>query len=177
VSGDGKEEDRKALERAMADVRRLDPGPAKIRAPRRTPVAAPAPKAKGASQALVAVGEGENLGFYAADVGPDLLRKLRRGELAMDRELDLHGLTLEQARHAVGRALREMTAGGLRGLRIVHGRGRHSAGPAVLPDLVRECLTHPPLAALVAAFASAPRREGGAGATHVYLRRGSSRKR
>jgi DNA-nicking Smr family endonuclease len=99
------------------------------------------------------------------------LLRLRRGEVEVERRLDLHGMTAAEARRAFGAALREAAAAGERCMLVVHGRGLRSEGGPVLKEGVVEWLTAPPLAPLVLAFASALPRDGGAGASYVLLRR------
>lgn len=165
-----KREDREAFEREMAGVKRLAPGKSKALAPKPSSAARRLARSSAPPVAFIRDGEGDGAGFRATDVGPDILRKLRRGELAMERELDLHGLTADEARRDVARAVRAGVASGLRGLRVVHGKGRHSVGPGVLRDAMQEVLLRSPLARHVAAVAPAPPRAGGAGASHVLLR-------
>jgi DNA-nicking Smr family endonuclease len=114
---------------------------------------------------------GERVEGLARGVDPAHLRRLRRGEVEVERDLDLHGETAREARAQVAAALRAAYDAGERCLRVVHGRGLHSPGAPVLKDALLDWLAEPPLAALVLAFASAPPREGGAGALLVLLRR------
>ncbi len=54
--------------------------------------------------------------------------------------LDLHGETAEDARRLTERWLRARAAEGLRTVVVITGRGRRSAGPAVLPGEVQDLL-------------------------------------
>jgi DNA-nicking Smr family endonuclease len=114
---------------------------------------------------------GERCEGLAMGVDRAHLRRLRRGEVDVERRLDLHGMTAAEARRALGAALREAASAGARCVLVVHGRGLHSEGGAVLKGGVVEWLTAPPIAGLVLAFASALPRDGGAGASYVLLRR------
>lgn len=106
--------------------------------------------------------------FVRADVAPDTARNLRRGQWPAGAELDLHGLRVEQARHAVLSFLDECLEHGIRCLRIVHGKGYGSRGlEPVLKEKVRTWLVQKPD---VMAFSEASEREGGAGALLVLLR-------
>ena len=49
----------------------------------------------------VAVASGEDLSFRRPGVPDSVLRKLRRGEYPIAGDLDLHGLTVAQAKHAL----------------------------------------------------------------------------
>ncbi|RMG16993.1 MAG: DNA mismatch repair protein MutS [Deltaproteobacteria bacterium] len=108
----------------------------------------------------------------APGVDRRLLERLKRGEIAVEAHLDLHGLRREEARDAVRQLFREAHRRGQRCLRIVHGRGRRSAGgePVLKPALVR-WLSRGALAREVLCFCSAPRYDGGTGALYVLLRR------
>ena len=169
MSGD--EGDRSAFERAMKGVKKLRPGPAPAAAPSRRPRPRSGPKSERSRIRFVANGEDDRAGHYASAVGPEPLRKLLRGEIDVERSLDLHGLTEENARHAVERGIAEALAAGVRGVRVVHGRGLHSKGAPVLREALRGWLEQPDVAPFVAGFASAPEGAGGAGATLVCLRR------
>jgi len=57
---------------------------------------------------------------------PGIVRRLRKGEFAVQGHLDLHGLTREEAKGAVDRYLREARQAGKRCVLLVHGRGMHS---------------------------------------------------
>ncbi len=113
---------------------------------------------------------GERVEGLAAGVDRKLLRRLERGEVPVDREIDLHGLHEEGAREVVAGALTLSVQVGYRCLRIVHGRGLRSPDGPTLKEAVIRWLSTPPLGAQVLAFASAPPRLGGPGATLVQLR-------
>jgi DNA-nicking Smr family endonuclease len=107
---------------------------------------------------------------------PRVVKQLRRGEFTVQADLDLHGVDSESARGLVERFIVEGHTRGLRCLRIVHGRGRNSPGrvPVLKTNLPR-WLTRGPARLLVLAYTSAPRHDGGAGASYVLLRAGRSR--
>ncbi|WP_434042491.1 MULTISPECIES: Smr/MutS family protein [Sorangium] len=106
------------------------------------------------------------------DVDPRELRRLRRARYAIDGTLDLHGLRLEAARDAVEAFVCKRQRDGDRVVAIVHGKGTHSPrGHAVLRGEIAAWLSHGRVARHVAAFATAPDAEGGAGALLVLLAR------
>lgn len=106
--------------------------------------------------------------FIRADAAPDTARNLRRGQWPAGAELDLHGLRVEQARHALLSFLDECLEHGIRCVRIVHGKGYGSQGlEPVLKDKVRTWLVQK---TDVMAFSQASEREGGAGALLLLLR-------
>ena len=105
--------------------------------------------------------------FVRSDAAPDTARNLRRGQWRAGAELDLHGLRVEQARHALLSFLDECLEHGIRCVRIVHGKGYGSQGlEPVLKDKARTWLVQK---SDVLAFSEAPEREGGAGALLVVL--------
>ncbi|WP_437314626.1 Smr/MutS family protein [Sorangium sp. So ce385] len=106
------------------------------------------------------------------DVDPRELRRLRRARYAVDGTLDLHGLRLEAAREAVEAFVCKRQRDGDRVVAIVHGKGNHSpGGHAVLRGEIAAWLSNGRVARHVAAFATAPDAEGGAGALLVLLAR------
>jgi len=108
------------------------------------------------------------LSFRRRDVGPEVVRKLRRGVWALQGELDLHGLRRDEARERVAAFLRDAARNGLRCVRIIHGKGNGSPGrEPVLKAKVRSWLVQ---RAEVLAFTQARASEGGHGALIVLLR-------
>lgn len=110
----------------------------------------------------------ESLSYRAAGIGPDVLRRLRRGHWAIQAQIDLHGHRVEQARHALARFLRESVRHGLRCVRVVHGKGLGSKDRVpVLKGRVRAWLVQRDE---VLAFCQARPADGGSGALVVLLR-------
>ncbi|HZV92801.1 MAG TPA: Smr/MutS family protein [Caldimonas sp.] len=108
------------------------------------------------------------LSFRRRGIGPDVVRKLRRGVWALQDDLDLHGLRREEAQDRLAVFLREATRAGYRCVRVVHGKGHGSPGrEPVLKDKVRRWLAHN---AAVLAFTYARAADGGHGALIVLLR-------
>ncbi len=118
---------------------------------------------------------GEQVRALAPGVDRAHLRRLVRGEVEIEVEIELHGFTAPGAKRLVAETLAEMVREGERCARIVHGRGRHSEAGPVLKAALLEWLTTPPLASQVLAFATAGPAEGGPGATLVLLRRARDR--
>lgn len=103
---------------------------------------------------------------------PRLMRRLRRGELAWQAHLDLHGLAAAPAREAVLGFLRRSLGAGHRCVLIVHGRGLRSPdGEPVLKRRLVSWLSRGAMGRMVLAFCSAQPHDGGAGALYVLLRR------
>jgi DNA-nicking Smr family endonuclease len=101
-----------------------------------------------------------------------LLRRLRRGDYAVQGHVDLHGLTSGVAREAVQRFVDEARASGKRCVLIIHGRGLNSKDHIpVLKERLRLWLTRGRIGRSVLCFATAQPYDGGAGAVYVLLRR------
>jgi DNA-nicking Smr family endonuclease len=107
------------------------------------------------------------LSFRRRGIGPEVVRKLRRGVWAVQAQLDLHGLRRDEAREALARFLREAGRTGCRCVRVVHGKGHGSPGrEPVLKDKVKRWLVQKNE---VIAFTQARAAQGGAGALIVLL--------
>jgi DNA-nicking Smr family endonuclease len=158
MSGD--EDDRDAFAAAMRGVKRLSATPRVVRArPRRSArpaIAQPAPMSSAAEPS-------------GAELVKQLKRRLRRGELDIAAELDLHGATAVEAPALLDAFLAECREHGVRCARVIHGKGRRSGpeGP-VLKGMVHERLAH---TSGVLGFVMAEPRDGGSGAVVVFLER------
>jgi DNA-nicking Smr family endonuclease len=109
----------------------------------------------------------DSLAFRRPGIGADVLARLRRGQWAIQRHIDLHGLTRDAAREALAAFIRQAARDGLRCVRIVHGKGNGSPGrEPVLKGKVRAWLVQK---SEVIAFAQARADEGGHGAVIVLL--------
>ncbi len=96
------------------------------------------------------------------------LRKLRHGEWPIQDELDLHGLSSDEARRLLGVFLYNAAQHGLRCVNIIHGKGWRSEGrEGILKIHTRHWLTQHPG---VLAFCEAPPNAGGGGAVWVLLK-------
>lgn len=109
----------------------------------------------------------EHLSYRRPGIGPDVTRKLRRGDWAIQRQIDLHGLRTDEAREQLGAFIREAQQHGIRCVRVVHGKGLGSPGKTpVLKGRVQSWLAQKKE---VLAFVQARPAEGGAGALVVLL--------
>jgi DNA-nicking Smr family endonuclease len=105
--------------------------------------------------------------FVRPDVAADTARRLRNGHWRLGAELDLHGLRVEQARHAIVTFLGECGEQGIRCVRVVHGKGHGSPDMnPVLKDKVRSWLIQ---TEAVLAFSDTLEKDGGSGAVVVLL--------
>ncbi len=109
----------------------------------------------------------DGLSFRRSGVGPDVVTRLRRGHWAIQSQIDLHGLTREEARVALADYVRQSRRRGHRCVRVVHGKGHGSPGrQPVLKAKVQRWLAQ---MSDVLAFAQASGPQGGAGALIVLL--------
>lgn len=109
----------------------------------------------------------ELLSYRLPGLGPEVVRKLREGRWSIQRQIDLHGLRIDEAREALGGFVRESHQLGLRCVRVVHGKGLGSPGRTpVLKGRVLRWLVQK---SEVMAFVQARPAEGGAGALVVLL--------
>lgn len=108
------------------------------------------------------------LSWRGAGIGPEVVRKLRRGVWSIQAQLDLHGLRRDEARESLAAFLREAVRHGLRCVRVIHGKGNGSPGrEPVLKSKVKTWLVQK---SEVIAFAQARAADGGHGALLVLLR-------
>ncbi len=110
----------------------------------------------------------DRLSFRRPGVGPDALRKLRRGHWVTQAQLDLHGLRTDDARDAVSSFIAQCARDGLRCVRVIHGKGLGSRNrQPVLKEKVQRWLTQ---RQEIIAFCEAPPFAGGGGALLVLLK-------
>ena len=114
-------------------------------------------------------GAGESLRFHRPSVGRRTMRKLARGNFSVQDEIDLHGMTVPEAKEALQEFIGECELGGYTCIRFVHGKGLGSGnrGP-VLKSKVNKWLRQ---WNGVLAFVSARQVDGGTGAVYVLLRK------
>jgi DNA-nicking Smr family endonuclease len=169
--------DATAFRTAMRDVKPLAAQP---RAPlppatRRTRVRRPQP---GAAEhldeimPLIATAAHEDaaasLSFQRGGVRDQVIRRLRRGLIPSEDELDLHGLNQTEARDRLADFIAHSRDAGIRCVRVVHGKGyRSGARGPILKTAVNLWLRRH---LDVMAFTSAKAIDGGTGAVYVLLR-------
>ncbi|MDD2850275.1 MAG: Smr/MutS family protein [Desulfuromonadaceae bacterium] len=97
------------------------------------------------------------------------LRQVKKGVVSVNHQLDLHGLTREEALDALPRFLLSAQKRGQKAVLVITGKGNHSAEEPVLHQAVMSWLREAGRA-IVLEFAPAPRAMGGSGAFVVFLR-------
>lgn len=173
-------EDARLFREAVQDVKPLPrPAPAAEHSSRRPRRPRPAARFSRADRLAVlqeslsddfidpALAGGEELVFHRAGIAPQVLRKLRRGDYRVQGEIDLHGLTVAEAKQALREFLAQALMRQWRCVRIIHGKGLRSGhrGP-VLKGMVSAMLRK---AGPVLAYVSARQVDGGTGAIYVLL--------
>jgi len=109
----------------------------------------------------------DGLSFRRPGVALDVVIRLRRGQWSVQNQIDLHGLTRDEAREALAGFVRQSHQRGQRCLRVVHGKGHGSPGrQPVLKGKVQRWLAQ---CGEVVAFTQAAGPQGGAGALIVLL--------
>jgi len=98
----------------------------------------------------------------------EVFARLKSGRYPIEGTLDLHRLTVKEARVEVFRFFNVAEAKGWRALLIAHGRGELSPTPARLKSYLAFWLSQLPQ---VIAFHSADRAHGGTGAVFVLLKK------
>ncbi len=111
---------------------------------------------------------GESMRFHRPTVGRRTMRKLARGSFSVQAEIDLHGMTVAEAKPRLAEFIESCAREGKLCVRVVHGKGLGSGarGP-VLKQKVNRWLRQ---WNTVLAFVSTRQVHGGTGALYVLLR-------
>lgn len=114
------------------------------------------------------VDSAEILSFCRSGIQKSVFRRLRSGSYRISDELDLHGLSLKQAKKILVYYLQEAVQFEGCCVRIIHGKGhRSNNNKPVLKTHVNHWLSEHDR---VSAFHSTKPRDGGAGAVYVLLK-------
>ena len=116
----------------------------------------------------------ELISFKRNGIQHGVFRRLQQGAYEVEAVLDLHGLTVEQARHEVYQFIGDCIRYDVRSALISHGKGRRNKDqiPLLKSFLVRWL----PMFPEVMAYHSAQKWHGGAGAVYVLLRKSEKAK-
>ena len=109
----------------------------------------------------------DSLNYTAPGLQKNVLKKLRKGYFGLDAEIDLHGLTSQEAKRQLLNFLHLCVEDGCRCVHIVHGKGFRSPDnyPVLKNNLNNWLRQHID----VQAFCSTPPKDGGTGAIFVLL--------
>ncbi|MDH5231996.1 MAG: Smr/MutS family protein [Gammaproteobacteria bacterium] len=112
--------------------------------------------------------EGEMV-YRAGGLQKSQFNKLRRGQFAIQDHMDLHGMTIAEAKPALADFISDCISARKYCVRIIHGKGLGSPDKKpVLKNMLNHWLRQ---RSEVLAFCSAPINDGGTGACYVLLRR------
>jgi DNA-nicking Smr family endonuclease len=157
-------EDSDLWRRAMRHVAPLRERPA----PAPPPEKRPAPVASPRMAAAPASPSPPPLDRFAG-IDRATAERLKRGKLAIEARLDLHGLIQDEAHRALTGFVGGSRASGLRCVLVITGRG--AVGGGILRQAVPRWLDEPGLRRHLLAIAPAQPCDGGAGALYLLLRR------
>ncbi|MDX8395999.1 MAG: Smr/MutS family protein [Mariprofundaceae bacterium] len=107
----------------------------------------------------------------ASGISQERLKKLAGGSPVVRRDLDLHGFTRDEALVALEEFVEQALVGHQRAIEIIHGRGLHSQGKAVLKECVYHWLRQGRFSAHI--LAAIPTPSSGGGSCRVLLRKQS----
>lgn len=142
----------------------LDSPPMNVAPVRSLPAARPA-----VMRSKPAVGLPELTVGHMPGLDKRLAERVKRGVLATDGRIDLHGLTRDQAQNRLIQFIVKSYEHGLRKIVVITGKGQ--AGGGVLKIEVPRWLNLPVLRSKVLGFSYAQPKDGGEGALYVLLKR------
>lgn len=124
------------------------------------------------TDAVNIVESNQELFFAAAGVQIKVMKRLRKGHIPWEEGIDLHGMTVEDARNELSDFIRSAYYKGCHSVLVIHGKSYSASGQQPLlksytNDWLRQLHE-------VLAFCSAQPKDGGAGAIYVLLRKAKS---
>lgn len=106
--------------------------------------------------------------FRRSGVSHRDMQRLRRGNLSIEAQIDLHGFTASEALAEIDQFIMQCITEGIRWVCVIHGKGHYSSGAKpVLKNVINQWLRKHPH---VLAFHSAKAKHGGTGAVYVLLK-------
>ena len=109
---------------------------------------------------------------HARGLDPRVVKRLRRGEFAVQGHVDLHGMLKDEAKSELESFLVRERQQGKRCVLVVHGRGLHSKDQVpVLKEALKRWMHTARFARHVLGFSTARPHDGGGGAIYVLLKR------
>ena len=109
------------------------------------------------------------LSFATNGISERVLRKLRRGHNPIEDTLDLHSMTVNEARDALQQFIQQSVQCAYRCVCVIHGKGYRSGEK--FPKLKNKVNVWLQQMDEVLAFVSSQLKDGGAGAVYVLLKR------
>ncbi len=108
-------------------------------------------------------------------VSREKLRQLAAGKPPLGLEIDLHGMTRNEALSELERLFEKAISGKIRVISVIHGRGLHSQGKPILKEATYQWLGSGPFASQI--LAVIPKPYTGGGSCLILLRRNRGRHR
>ena len=108
---------------------------------------------------------------HVEGMNPLIIEKLKNGEFSIQKTLDLHGCSTENARELFEEFLKEAILSGMQCVRIIHGRGLKSKENPVLKERLKAWVLKAMNRKWIVAFSSCKMCDGGPGATYILLRK------
>ena len=118
---------------------------------------------------LPAVGMGDALYYCRPGLQHRTLARLKKGQLPIEDELDLHGLRIAEAGKRLSAFLDYCKQEGIQCIRIIHGKGKGSSDRfPVIKNMLNSRLRND---RDILAFTSAPVSDGGTGVLYVLIKK------
>ncbi len=114
---------------------------------------------------------------YVEGINPLIMEKLRKGEFSVQKTLDLHGLSIEDAKESFDHFLSDAVKNGLKCVKVIHGRGLRSKRDPTIKDYLKTWIVRAMHRRWVTAFSNATMSDGGPGAAYILLRARPQKKR
>ncbi|MBX3709439.1 MAG: Smr/MutS family protein [Gammaproteobacteria bacterium] len=169
-------EDLNAFYKAVRDIKPLKVNKIHLKSPIPEQVAAPAIRRSAAMKESLHLNESLNpdpveseafIIFKQSGVSDKMLRKLRKGQYNVGATLDLHGMSVDEAKAAVSDFLQQCVYEEIRVALIIHGKGHYRQMP-ILKNKLNHWLRN---VNIVLAFCSAAPQHGSRGAIYILLKR------
>ena len=113
---------------------------------------------------------------FVEGINPMTMEKLRRGEFSVQKTLDLHGYSINDADELFQTFIKDTIREGLKCVKIIHGRGLKSKGAPVLKEHLKTWIIKAMHRKWVLAFSNALMSDGGPGATYILLKKNPIKK-
>ncbi|NWF76105.1 MAG: Smr/MutS family protein [Nitrospirae bacterium] len=112
---------------------------------------------------------GEYIEWVHPDIPKNVAEKLHQGHFSVQDYIDMHGMTLDEAKDAFSRFFKDALKRRLFCIKVIHGRGLRSPKGAVLKEALQKWLRGS-FRKWILAYSSARDCDGGLGATYIILK-------
>ncbi len=112
---------------------------------------------------------GEYIEWVSPNIRKDIAQRLHDGLFSVQDFIDLHGMTINEAKEEFSKFLKEAIRKHLFCVKVIHGRGLRSPRGPVLKEALKKWL-HGTFRRWVVAYSSAKDCDGGLGATYIILK-------